>query len=182
MLHHVRKIMENYDNKDTIDFLKEQFERVNYWLSFGEAKSGALIVINLALMAIIIGLFSYSPVICTIALISLVLSNGVCLWSLLPDSSSHNNEMDSQIDYGKINLLLYSDIAKLSKEQYSNALRTEYADVFKEHSLKSKREVDYVSEIYTNSCIASRKFCLFRKAVYIDYIAMLLCVVLFIMA
>ena len=49
-------------------------------------------------------------------------------------------------------------------------------------SFEGKRELDYVSEIYTNSCIAARKYHLFRKAVYIDLIAMVLGAVLFMVA
>ena len=164
------------------EFLKEQLERVNYWLSFGEAKNGALIAFNMALMAMLIELFKYAPLLCTITLICLVLSNCMCLLSFVPDLTSHNAENKNSVDINSVNLLFYSDIAKLDKEQYIDALKTKYTDLFKESSLVGKRELDYVSEIYTNSCIAARKYHLFRKAVHIDLIAMVLVAVSFMVA
>lgn len=164
------------------EFLKEQLERVNYWLSFGEAKNGALIAINMALMALLIELFKYAPLLCTITLICLALSNCICLLSFVPDLTSNNAGNSNSIDIKSINLLFYSDIAKLDKEQYIDALKIEYTDLFDKESFEGKRELDYVSEIYTNSCIAARKYHLFRKAVYIDLIAMVLGAVLFMVA
>lgn len=36
-----------------VDFLNSQLDRINYWLSFAEAKNGALLALNVAALALL---------------------------------------------------------------------------------------------------------------------------------
>ena len=79
------------DIKELTKFSKEQLERTNYWLAFAEAKNGALIAVNIAMMTIIVHLFSCAPYLCAAVLICLTGSSLICLKSFFPNLSSHSN-------------------------------------------------------------------------------------------
>ena len=49
------KDTELYDKIET--HFENQLERTNFWLSFAEAKNGAIIAINVALIAVLITIF-----------------------------------------------------------------------------------------------------------------------------
>ena len=164
----------------TLEFLKEQLERTNYWLSFAEAKNGALVAINLAMMAVIVELHSDVSVCYTIVLILLGVSSIVCLTSFFPNMKTHSENPTFKVDISKMNMLFYSDIAKLSEKQYATLIETNYGNELDKNILATTIAKNYVSEIHINSCIANRKFGLFKVAIEIDIIALVLCVLFFI--
>ncbi len=188
----------------TVDFLKEQLERTNYWLSFAEAKNGAVIALNIAIMTIMVDLYSYAPTLCTVVLSLLTVSCIICLISFLPDLKNYKNndnnqqysimkklflklKLHSKKDYSqdkskKINLLFYADIAKLNEEQFIDSFKQSYENISKENSYVNKIEEDYLSEIYLNSCIAKEKYELFSIAGIIDVLTLFLCIFVFIIA
>ncbi len=51
-----------------VSHFEEQLEKTNYWLSFAEAKNGAIIAINVALIAGLITVFDKAPIFCVIAI------------------------------------------------------------------------------------------------------------------
>lgn len=125
--------MENEIN----DFFKEEFERVNYWLSFAEAKNAALIAINIAIMAVVINVFKGAPILCVISSIAHLLSSAFCLASFIPNLSfvplkkkrkcgyKENNTSKSDLD--KVNLLFYGSIAEIGDTGiYYNAVLNKY--------------------------------------------------------
>ena len=73
------------EKNNRIEFLKDHFERINYWLSFAEAKNGALVAVNIAIMALIIDLFSYAPCLCAFILCCLTISSIICIVSFWPN-------------------------------------------------------------------------------------------------
>ena len=185
------------ENKETIEFLKEQLERTNYWISFAEAKNGAIVAINIALMTIIVDLFSYAAELCVFALSCLIVSNLICLISFFPNLKTHwkkeddkgnidkeklSGEKSAKNDDSELNLLFYSDIAKLSEEQYKEQVRIKYGEQFGEKCFNNKIAFDYLSEIHINSCIANRKYILFKYAIKSDIFALVLCIIIFIVA
>lgn len=170
------------DKSFTLEFLKEQLERTNYWLSFAEAKNGALVAINLATMAVIVELRSDEPVFCTIVLILLIFSSIVCLTSFFPNLKTHSENPKFNEDDSNLNILFYSDIAKLSEEQYIKKIVTNYGNELDEETLDKTIAKDYMSEVHINSCIAHRKFIMFKRAIKIDILALVLCILFFIAA
>ena len=70
------------------EHLEKQLERVNSWLSFAEAKNVGLIAANIAMLAVIIGLFQEAPVFCVVAGIITLISCALCLISFMPNLSS----------------------------------------------------------------------------------------------
>lgn len=168
--------------KETNEFLKEQLERVNYWLSFAEAKNGILIAVNIALMTFVSDLLSYAPMLCAFILSCMVISSIICIASFIPNLKTHADIKGTNTDVNALNLLFYSDIAKLKEEQYADLLKDKYKDVFDEHSFNSSIAKDYISEIHINSIITNRKYCYFRVALDVDLVPLALCIVLFIIA
>ena len=71
-------------NKELVDFFEKQFDKINYWLSFAEAKNGALIALNVAIMAALISIFEVIPVLSALIIILLVISSIICLLSFMP--------------------------------------------------------------------------------------------------
>lgn len=166
----------------TLEFLKEQLERTNYWLSFAEAKNGALVAINLAMMAVIVELRSDAPKCYTLVLILLGVSSIVCLTSFFPNMKTHSDNPNFQEDSSEMNMLFYSDIAKLSEKQYVTRIETNYKNELDEKILATTIANNYMSEIHINSCIANRKFGMFKMAMKIDILALVLCILFFIVA
>lgn len=172
--------MDNSTN--TIDFLKDQLERINYWLSFAEAKNGAVMAINIALMTIVVDLFSYSPCLCALILCSLTVSSIICIVSFWPNLKTHADNKGKSIDCDQLNLLFYSDIAKLTEEKYKKEIKTKYKDIFANCNSDNKLVEDYLSEIHINSTIANRKYCFFTLAMKVDILSLVLCIFMFIIA
>lgn len=64
-----------------LSHFENQFERTNYWLSFAEAKNGAIIAINVALIAVLITIFDKAPIFCIVAVIFFLISCSISLIS-----------------------------------------------------------------------------------------------------
>ena len=67
-----KKDTELYDKIET--HFENQLERTNFWLSFAEAKNGAIIAINVALIAVLITIFDKAPIFCIVAVIFFLIS------------------------------------------------------------------------------------------------------------
>ena len=83
------------------EYLKEQLERTNYWLSFSEAKNGALVALNIALMAVCTQVSNMNVVFCSLTCIILLVSSVFCLWSFYPNLSNktQTNQNGMAADY-----------------------------------------------------------------------------------
>lgn len=62
-----------------VSFLDSQLDRVNYWLSFAEAKNGALLALNVAALALLSDFGTDYTVIWTFIVIVLLMSCAVSL-------------------------------------------------------------------------------------------------------
>lgn len=178
------KIQENIQqNKELVDFFDKQLDRTNYWLSFAEAKNGALLAINVAIMAVLASVFDNAPVICTIALICFIISCGACLLSFFPNVKSRptNQNYKKKEDINP-NLLFFGDIAKmLSTEKYIELSLSMYF-AGKETVQYDKETYDLASEVLMNSRIAVQKYNVFKCAAKIDFVALIVMVLFFVVA
>ena len=71
-----------------VSHFENQLERTNYWLSFAEAKNGAIIAINVALIAVLITIFDKAPIFCVIAISCFLVSCTLSLISFIPNTKS----------------------------------------------------------------------------------------------
>lgn len=164
-------------------FFDKQLERTNYWLSFAEAKNGALLAINVAIMAVLVSVFELAPVCCATAIICFVISCGVCLKSFFPKVDSRpKKEKNKKEEEKEPNLLFYGDIAKIiSTERYIELSIMRYFPEYKNVEC-DKTIDDLASEILINSRIAMQKYNVFKCAAIIDFFALIMTILFFVVA
>lgn len=182
-------------NDERVLFLEKQLERVNYWLSFAEAKNAGLIVVNTTALSFLTGLFQYASTVCSVAMIGLLASSFICVISFWPNMSSNSSsicqepkdkESGQQVSIPKNqNLLFYRDISEIKTvKEYFTCL-----DNKKYFSCNSNEQGDvngvlndYADEILINSRITVRKNECFKKAILIDCLCLVVCIVAVIIA
>ena len=168
-------------NKELVDFFEKQFDKINYGLSFAEAKNGALIALNVAIMAALISIFEVIPVLSALIIILLVISSIICLLSFMPDLKNSCKEKNNT-STTNLNLIYFSDIYKIeSVHKYIELIRRNY---FQNNnvSVDDKLIYDLANEIMINSGIAVKKYEKFKAALKIDIIALLVMIVFIIAA
>lgn len=168
-------------NHKLIEFLEKEFERVNNWLSFAEAKNGALFAVNIAIMSVLMSNFDKAPIVCTIAMLIFLFSNFVCLTSMFPNTQSRPDRLnDSKME--DLNLLFFGDIEKISTtEEYIDLTVRRYFSHDK-FDLTDKLIYDLASEVLINSRITAVKYNKFKYAVKVDVLALVVSAVFFIVA
>lgn len=173
-------------NNSLIDFLENVYQKVNYWLSFAEAKNAALIAFNIAMLSFALNFSEYSMLLVVICSILLIISTTFCLLSFCPnlkhnvESDSANTTSDTKTD--NANLIFWNDIAIFnSTTKYLNAIKSQY-------HLSSEGEKDDIlindlaNEILVNSQIAMKKYKWFRRALMTDGGALIVLALLLIVA
>lgn len=155
---------------------EEQLERTNYWLSFAEAKNGAIIAINVALTAGLITVFDKAPIFCAIAISVFLVSCIVSLISFIPNTKSRpdKNEIENT---GEKNLLFYVDIASIGtiEEYIKLSINRYFPD--EEMDIVNELVYDLASEVLINSRITVKKYKNFKNAVKIDFIALVMTII-----
>lgn len=164
-------------------FLNKEFEIINHWLSFAEAKNAAIIALDTALIGILgrIIISEYVPknncllILMVLILILITISLILALFSFLPkfDGNSFIIKMPNKIsdffkfDAGKKgksciekNYIFYKNIANLENaDEYLKLLKRDYNfNYFPNDQYIS----DMAQEIYINSKVAVLKFSYFR--------------------
>lgn len=164
---------DNRNEKEMVDELEKIFSNINSWLTFAEAKNAAIIAFNIAVIA---ALFSGADILGKTLIfylinVIMVVSSGLALIAFIPNMS--NNKKTIEVIKEQDNLLLYSHIAKYTKEKYLIALYKKYFNSIKQESDLSKIELDYADEITYNAEITVNKYKWFRRALYVDFIGIL---------
>jgi hypothetical protein len=157
------------------DRLRFIYSDINDWLSFAEAKNGALLAANGALVVSALGLidgkvflyrwaeyYFYSFVLLS------SLSGLLCLISFLPQIEIPMVRARSPSD-AHDNLLFYGDICDHDASTYLKALCSRY-DFPLDRIEPFER--DLAESIIVNSRISMRKYRLFRAAVWLDVTAL----------
>lgn len=164
------------------EYLEKQLERVNSWLSFAEAKNVCLIAANIAMLAVIIGLFQEAPVFCVVAGIVTLISCALCLISFMPNLSSEvlrrkKQKYNSQKTY---NLIYYKDIDEIGDAKiYVELIKKKY---YEDKASITNKANDLADEIIVNSQITMNKYTWFGYALKVDLLAIACIVILFIVA
>lgn len=173
--------MDNKSTQNLEQFLDRQLERTNYWLSFAEAKNAALLAFNIAVITFIAGFQKDLPIISTMVMFVFIVASLVCLRSFLPNDTSRPVPGPKYLPTD--NLLFWKDVAYFeNEERYLDRVIKNYFPDTIVHDADRKMFIDFSSEIVINSRIARAKYKIFTLALYIDFIAFLLSVVLLILA
>lgn len=167
-------------NTSVNEFLEKQFDRVNTWLSFAEAKNGVLIAFNIAVVTAIVDLLNEVTVISAVCIISLILSTSIALISFFPDTKTTTKDVPALADAetDSLNLIFYGDISKLNYEQYRELVCKRYLSI---SSLDNYQD-DLCKEIHYNSKIAMRKYCFFKCALKLEVVSGFIIIFLVIVA
>lgn len=160
-----------------LSHFENQFERTNYWLSFAEAKNGAIIAINVALIAVLITIFDKAPIFCIVAVIFFLISCSISLISFIPNIKGRPVRNKNAKKKIKPNLLFFKDIADIeTADKYIELTINRYFDV-KGKTLVDDLVNDLASEILMNSRIALKKYDCFKIALKFDFVALILTVI-----
>lgn len=150
---------------DITQELKGIFANVNMWLHFAEAKNGALIAFNMSLITFITTSETNDFIILLIVL-SLLLS----LLSFIPNFNLFGKFFLSK-NLSKENLVYYEHILNYSKEEYLKRICEKCNVNIKE---TSDMHLDYADEIIINSKITSTKYNIFKCAIILTIVAILI--------
>ena len=168
------KDTELYDKIET--HFENQLERTNFWLSFAEAKNGAIIAINVALIAVLITIFDKAPIFCVIAISCFLASCILGLISFIPNTKSRP-DVNIMTSGEELNLLFYGDVASIeTTERYIKlSINRYFSD--KGMTLVNELVYDLAREVLINSRIAIKKYKCFKNAVKVDFIALVLTII-----
>lgn len=150
-------------DNEVVSHFEKQLERTNHWLAFAEAKNGALIAVNVALLAAVMSVFDKAPVFCVAASSCFLLSCVLSLLSFFPNMGKNVSEK---------NLLFYGDISEIgTTEEYMEQNGERYFSG--EKTVQAHRlAYDLASEVIINSRITVKKYNWFKKAVKMDFLAL----------
>lgn len=165
------------ENKELDELLEKNFSNVNSWLNFAEAKNAANIAFVAACIAAIFSLDDMNVLLYILCLFLII--SGMCsLVSFLPrlgnkvaskiPSNFKNRKRKTKED----NLIFFENIKEYSGDTYLKQVCKLYFDENKYNP--TKYQLDLSDEIVYNSDIVSRKYKLFKVAVYLDIVAFLL--------
>lgn len=170
------------ENKELDELLEKIFSNVNSWLNFTEAKNAANVGFVVACLAAIFSLEDVNALLLNALLyticIFLVISGMFSLISFLPKLG---NKVIRKIplfskDKKRItdddNLIFFENIKEYSGEVYIKQVCKMYFN--KDEYTPTKYQLDLSDEIVYNSNVASCKYKLFKKAIYLDIIAFLI--------
>lgn len=162
------------------EFLKEQLERTNYWLSFSEAKNGGMVALNIAIIAVCTQVADIPFIIQTIICCIFFCSTIICLLSFYSNLKNKIGNKKKESING-LNLLFYSDVAKIKDaDTYLNALKDNYE--LEILGTEKKLYYDLITEIIINSEITVFKYIMFNKAMFVDTIGVVILIISFVVA
>ena len=166
---------------DLSEHFEKQLERTNTWLSFAEAKNAALIAFNVSMIAVLSDVLSDYIVLLVILAILLLISTIVALLSFMPEIKNvSSDEKDVQ---EANNLLFFGDIAKCNdKTDYIEKTKKRYFLSIDTEIENENINTDLASEILINSRLTVKKYNLFKVALMIDFLFLMLTAVFFIIA
>lgn len=157
------------NSKEILEQLKEIFENVNNWLNFAEAKNGALVAFDIAIIGTILGTdyFKNYTSILIILVVGFSISLVVALISFIPNLNKFiNNFSRSSQPKDDDNLIFFGDIQKYTAITYVQKLYKNYINIDIDEKDIKKLVFDYASEIIENSKICILKYKLFKFSIW----------------
>lgn len=182
------------NSEKSLEMLKDIFENTNTWLHFAEAKNGALIGVNGLfllksvdlLFEILSGNLKAGILIVSIQNIIFFTAILISLKSFFPNTNVYKDETeiyDSDASSGDRILIFYEDICKYqSSKLYLRDIYKYYMKTDIKIGKLKKIELDYAKEIFTNSKITSYKYKLFKCAMKLNFIGILVFLIFLVIA
>lgn len=166
--------------------LKFIFENVNSWLSFAEAKNGALVALDVAILAGVTALGSFDVYNCfwVFVIIAVCTSMMISLISFIPFTGNKSEKfmeiiIKKDIQSATKNYLFYTYIASYkSTDSDIRRYLLEMASDYNERNYQvTLEDYDIASEIICNAKLVLRKYKLFKIALLILFFTTLaLCI------
>lgn len=164
-----------------IEYLKEQLERTNYWLSFAEAKHAALIAANIAFFAVCIDAQEWMLWGRGLACILMILSSAISVLSFWPNLAKNFNKYKKTAFNINDNNIFYAENAKMyTTDEFLEQVSNKYGFIREEN--KKQYEKDIAFEILENSQIAMGKYSMFKGAIIVDLLYFVIMILLVIIA
>jgi hypothetical protein len=145
---------------------------VNEWLKFAEAKNGALLVADIAILFGVFSLLNESTgqrVFIYLAIVLVIVSAISSLVSFIPQLKVFSFTSKKKTGE-KASLIFYRHIAEYEPQSYVEAL---HAEAGAEPTVIASIEVDYAQQIIMNSQIAVRKYLCFNVGLCLTILALL---------
>lgn len=164
-----------------IEYLKEQLERTNYWLSFAEAKHAALIAVNIAFFAVCIDVQEWILWGRGLACVLIILSSAFSVLSFWPNLAKRFNKYkDTAFRIDDNNIFYAENAKKYTTDEFLEQVASKYGFVRDEN--KRGYEKDIAFEILENSQIAMGKYAMFKGAIILDLLYFAIMILLIIIA
>ncbi|MCI9099740.1 MAG: hypothetical protein HFH58_07755 [Lachnospiraceae bacterium] len=156
------------------DDLKYIFENVNHWLGVAEAKNAGLLALNIAFISAPLSsnIFSKYVTLRMIILIFFLISTTILLIALTPLTAKI--KLKKPQANSNDNPLFFQDIIKYEYTDYLDYVKNRYHTA---NVLCGKCEMDLAQEIVENSKNACVKYNLFKKALFVDVMAVVIVVI-----
>lgn len=126
--------MPDIDDKNMEDLFKGIFENINNWLHFAEAKNGALVALNIAILSALLSTDFFENYSLFIAVICICLLLSICI-ALISFSPILNRLPKKHNDSFERNLLFYSYIASFDPMEYAKQIYLTYFNYTNESSI-----------------------------------------------
>lgn len=179
----------NQDNK-ALDELKHIYDEVKGWVHFAEGKHGALVAVNIVLIFKCTDFFINindkqivgSKLFLIIIMSIFMIATGITMVSFIPNLKKvcdSNSCTCCNCKTDKI-LIFFGDISTYPSEKlYLHHFYKKYYNEDVKGDF-SKLEQDYAKEIIINSRIANYKFILFKWAIYLEILGLILLLIFWI--
>lgn len=156
------------------DDLKYIFGNVNHWLGVAEAKNAGLLAFNIAFISALLSsdIFSKCFTLEVIILIFFLISTTISLIALTPLTAKI--KLKKPRINSNDNPLFFQDIIKYEYTDYLDYVKNRYHT---SNDLCGKCEMDLAQEIVENSKNACVKYNLFKKALFLDVMAVVIIVI-----
>lgn len=165
--------MDENQHKIVQEQLLQMFNNVNNWLVFAEAKNAAIIAFNIACLTFICSVNWFDKFkICYLVFFGMLVSTIIALISFFPQTGKQTK--NEGYNYNSDNLIFFNDIAKYGKEEYLKAVFRTYAQVNISNDEILKIENDLADAITCNAVITTKKYKLFKVALIIEILMLLL--------
>lgn len=167
--------------RDVENRLAELLNRVIDWLKFAETKNTAVVGLSSTALGVIVTFLVAGPAVPTIAgaglavgALALMLSLMLAVASFLPSTDLEKHLMgEREPPNPGDNLLFYGHLARYEPRALARAIADHYFEQPGEEIAPSKFAVDLAGQVVTNARITVRKLALFRYALMLFGIGVL---------
>jgi hypothetical protein len=163
--------------------MNDVLSTVHGQLQFAEAKNGALLAVNLAVVVGIATIFDdmkelpLAVIVClSMVMVGLAIAAFTALWSFLPVHGVARHQYSKGTEGGGANLFYWGEIARFTPKHYAEELLKALGIA----EPPSRIELDLADQIVINAGIAERKFKVFNTAALITIVTAAVSVVVFV--